>query len=1414
MSVLTWKILVDFGAGYVDIASKCAPEHHRTESLHNRLAPTINTFDFTITDKATANQLLSASPYVPAKVWWNRIETSGTFTAGNAVVTAIPSTTNMTAGDSVSGPRIKPGTTIQSVDSGTQITLSKTAIASGTASQLIVDTAAVYFDFFVGVMRANFKGAIGSVFKSMPAQIVDKSILLKKKITTSINFSGKALSNPSDKPNSVMHQLFLAAGFIDAEMSFAAVTDVLYFAVESSDNISFEDVLQQIEKEYGWVHQVGNDGIARIYDLFPTSYTPTTLNDSMLLGEAIIERVEYLQDQVRIKYSPVETKTGIIVFSDTTGGDDTHKCTINLDASEHYPENAGTFAVFADFSVENYEVLYATNAALAITQTNVTTVTFTPSYKRAQVDLQAGAGGGRITKFDIVADAVLINKNIQNTVLSYIASSTSRIEDIATKYVHDATAALRLANGRGKYYTYACFTYKFQSDYTFALNEYRTLSEAIMGISTDVRVVQILTDQHGIRQVTCEGMSAYTVVAGTSTGTFTPTTEQPEQGHRFQPAQIRLNQNGYIGMLIPLYIYPTGGGIETNFAAVIEMARQYPNVTLYVVVNPSSGPGSSADGNYTDAIKKLRAARIYTLGYIATGFPTGVGVGKSIATVQGEISTWLSLYPMIDGIFLDQVPYVSPLTEYVRDYFKAVKTFAIQQGMVVDIGNPGCAVGADYYDNNLFDITVIHEGNHWPTEAEISTYTYNTDYDKNCRAVLCYGATVWDAESFKMCMKWVGTLYCDDGSAGTAYTFLSVHLEEQFILINNRTTQLAFEGSDAANDHRLPDLCELWDMQMPDLVSHGSAASHMPTVRTGGVVFEPSQIGATDNPRVFWADRNCHWIGKASTNSVDHGDCTDSANAPHITGITPTAPASCTFNHWIGRLALDGFNCREISKLGAVGTTAVVFLDDESGLYGFSAGNTITMSVMCYIPTGAISALTSCVLWIYDYQAGWAGTSINASTGGGAFDKWFVLSVTRTLRASATKIGFELQIASAEAQSKYYYVRNIMVSATAYQVPFTPGTRAAGALAYAYQLASAGELEFALRPYFNYDCAGYHIFLDFGTVGGQNVSIFYNYSSDKIEVSVWKDASNYKRLETAQLNAGSLNAAMMIRYKWDFAANSMSAWENETAMTEPAILGSAGSLAGIALAATAYVGYDPTTAGREADSLLADLAINPTAAALITAQHYTIARPYYDPHELTNENRNYRIGILTARQHDIPTYWSDRYGRMAKADAEGFAVYDACGKVLFQTPDAALVDASYPLGQIFGEKYDNAVYTLLNSTTFTQSSWTTLTIVTNGVTNLRGVWIKYYLLGVGNAAASPEIIFFLRPTGTSWGDTVTDMSPGEGVFIGQNGAYTTSIAKRGLVYVPIVGNQFDYFAAVVPSGTSRQLTIQQIGKLV
>ncbi|MEM7452947.1 MAG: spherulation-specific family 4 protein [Planctomycetota bacterium] len=109
------------------------------------------------------------------------------------------------------------------------------------------------------------------------------------------------------------------------------------------------------------------------------------------------------------------------------------------------------------------------------------------------------------------------------------------------------------------------------------------------------------------------------------------------------------------GMIIPAYFYPTNGGLSDRFAQVAWASRWLAqNGTggfdkLVAIVNVDSGPGLATDPKYTSAIDVVKSAGGTVLGYVATGYGN-----KSYLSITTEIDSWISYYPNLDGIFLDE----------------------------------------------------------------------------------------------------------------------------------------------------------------------------------------------------------------------------------------------------------------------------------------------------------------------------------------------------------------------------------------------------------------------------------------------------------------------------------------------------------------------------------------------------------------------------------------------------------------------------------------------------------------------------------------------------------------------------------------------------------------------------------------
>ena len=108
------------------------------------------------------------------------------------------------------------------------------------------------------------------------------------------------------------------------------------------------------------------------------------------------------------------------------------------------------------------------------------------------------------------------------------------------------------------------------------------------------------------------------------------------------------NPNNFTTYIIPLYSYPVGQ-YQPEWEKLYNLNT---SKRVYVIINPSSGPGDTTDANYLDAINKLKAKGFYAIGYVYTNRGN-----RNLEDVKNDINKWLSLYgtDKIDGFFIDEV---------------------------------------------------------------------------------------------------------------------------------------------------------------------------------------------------------------------------------------------------------------------------------------------------------------------------------------------------------------------------------------------------------------------------------------------------------------------------------------------------------------------------------------------------------------------------------------------------------------------------------------------------------------------------------------------------------------------------------------------------------------------------------------
>ncbi|HUP90633.1 MAG TPA: spherulation-specific family 4 protein [Solimonas sp.] len=151
-------------------------------------------------------------------------------------------------------------------------------------------------------------------------------------------------------------------------------------------------------------------------------------------------------------------------------------------------------------------------------------------------------------------------------------------------------------------------------------------------------------------------------------------------------------------LLIPAYFDPS-----TDSGRWSQMASAASSAPLTVVMNPNSGPGAAADASYTAAIDAVRANGGRVIGYVATGFG-----GRAAAAVKADIDSYLAFYPVLDGIFLDEMTNDADAAHlnYYGDIYQYIKAKGAALRVV---GNPGSATPESYLTRPVADVIVIFE---------------------------------------------------------------------------------------------------------------------------------------------------------------------------------------------------------------------------------------------------------------------------------------------------------------------------------------------------------------------------------------------------------------------------------------------------------------------------------------------------------------------------------------------------------------------------------------------------------------------------------------------------------------------------------------------------------------------------------
>jgi polygalacturonase len=236
--------------------------------------------------------------------------------------------------------------------------------------------------------------------------------------------------------------------------------------------------------------------------------------------------------------------------------------------------------------------------------------------------------------------------------------------------------------------------------------------------------------------------------------------------------------DGRNGIIIPCYLYPNNPYSDATVQGLLSLIRQYHTVPVLVVVNPSDGPGVW-DGNYAAFIRLLQGAGAKAIGYVSTNYAL-----RSSDDVRADIFTWLSLYPDISGIFLDEQPY--NLTVGSIDtvaLYKSYTDYAHSLDLWPVVANPGTNQRSEHFATRTADVIIVHENSAYPVEATLAgNYVGgHADYPYVLRAGLVYNQNYFESNVLTL-MKYVQYFYVTADTLPNPWDTLSASLAQQMAL--------------------------------------------------------------------------------------------------------------------------------------------------------------------------------------------------------------------------------------------------------------------------------------------------------------------------------------------------------------------------------------------------------------------------------------------------------------------------------------------------------------------------------------------------------------------------------------------------------------------------------------------------------
>lgn len=277
------------------------------------------------------------------------------------------------------------------------------------------------------------------------------------------------------------------------------------------------------------------------------------------------------------------------------------------------------------------------------------------------------------------------------------------------------------------------------------------------------------------RQVTLKAGTTTTLTAYYKTGAQTTAPAPAAQTVMQQAASASPVHQGSprsTGVYVPLYKYPDLGNPSGLWISVIHAKQTHPSVPFMVSVNPSNGPGITADSRIKSAISDLKSAGVeHILGYIPTMYAAEPS-GRTMGDLKGMVDKYRVWYPQMDGLMLDTMA----ATPDKVAFYKELISYAKSKGFTFVKGNPGAKVDSAYI--NFFDNIAVYERYGAPSVSTLESNTLHTmGFSKDKFAFAAKGVSGLDTNYLDQVKKYVAYVCMTSDGGGNPYNSVPPYFE-------------------------------------------------------------------------------------------------------------------------------------------------------------------------------------------------------------------------------------------------------------------------------------------------------------------------------------------------------------------------------------------------------------------------------------------------------------------------------------------------------------------------------------------------------------------------------------------------------------------------------------------------------------